>query len=204
MPQQKYLDNNPISVYLIDNFFNALRTLLNTAMSNSDQCHTYLEIGCGEGEIFRRLEKDIKGNFQAILGCDIDTEALAYAKTMVNWATFRQISIYDIPTHFDYVDTLVCCEVLEHLQRPDTALNMLAEICRGYVIISVPREPLWRILNIARGKYWAHLGNTPGHLNHWNNNSLRKLLNDKFDIIETLRPLPWLMYLLKPKKAERF
>jgi len=27
--------------------------------------------------------------------------------------------------------------------------------------VSVPREPLWRMLNMARGAYWKSLGNTP-------------------------------------------
>ena len=36
-----------------------------------------------------------------------------------------------------------------------------------HLLVSVPREPLWRALNMLRGAYWRALGNTPGHLNHW-------------------------------------
>jgi hypothetical protein len=30
----------------------------------------------------------------------------------------------------------------------------------------VPREPIWRIGNMARGRYLGDLGNTPGHIQH--------------------------------------
>ena len=50
---------------------------------------------------------------------------------------------------------------------PERALAEMARVARGYLLVSVPREPLWRALNIARGAYVRDLGNTPGHLNHW-------------------------------------
>ena len=47
---------------------------------------------------------------------------------------------------------------------------------RGYLLVCVPREPLWRGLNMARGAYLKDLGNTPGHLNHWSKRSFVALL----------------------------
>ena len=41
------------------------------------------------------------------------------------------------------------------------------------LLVSVPREPLWRGLNMARGAYMRDLGNTPGHVNHWSKRALR-------------------------------
>ena len=31
----------------------------------------------------------------------------------------------------------------------------------------VPREPVWRVLNVARGRYVRWLGNPPGHIQHF-------------------------------------
>jgi len=61
----------------------------------------------------------------------------------------------------------------------------------------VPREPIWRILNIARGKYIGDLGNTPGHVNHWSRRGFIDLLSRRFDVVEVRSPLPWTMALCR-------
>jgi hypothetical protein len=33
-------------------------------------------------------------------------------------------------------------------------------VCAGELVASVPREPIWRVLNLLRGTYWRHTGNT--------------------------------------------
>ena len=43
----------------------------------------------------------------------------------------------------------------------------------AHLLVSVPREPLWRALNVARGAYLRELGNTPGHVNHWSKRGVR-------------------------------
>ncbi len=62
---------------------------------------------------------------------------------------------------------------------PD-AEHTVAEMARvargGHLLVSVPREPLWRGLNMARGAYIKDLGNTPGHLNHWSRKAFVELL----------------------------
>lgn len=198
MAQAKYSTKNPIATYLVNNFFAALQQMLQSAMRDMETCNTYLEIGCGEGELFRRLEQDIKDNFDTITGLDIDMEALQDAKSSIAWADFHCCSIYDAISCVQSADLLICCEVLEHLQKPMDALDVLAKLCRGYMITSVPREPIWCMLNMFRGKYIRDFGNTPGHLNHWNSRSFRKFLSPRFTIIKELRPLPWIMFLTRP------
>ena len=93
---------------------------------------------------------------------------------------------------------VVCSEVLEHLENPRKALENLINATRNYLILSVPREPIWRILNILRGKYWSDFGNTPGHIQHWGSyNFIRFLKNDEMKIVKVKRPFPWTMVLLK-------
>ena len=36
-----------------------------------------------------------------------------------------------------------------------------------HLLLSVPREPIFRSCNLFTGRYVKDLGNTPGHLNHW-------------------------------------
>ncbi|MGD8379445.1 MAG: methyltransferase domain-containing protein [Gammaproteobacteria bacterium] len=90
-------------------------------------------------------------------------------------------------------DCVLLLEVLEHLDDYRQALREIFRVSSRHVIISVPNEPLWRVLNMARGKYWGALGNTPGHVNHWNRHALTALVNE-FGVCRQVRtPLPWLM-----------
>jgi hypothetical protein len=73
----------------------------------------------------------------------------------------------------------------------------MARCTRGHLLVSVPREPLWRMLNVARGAYVRDLGNTPGHLNHWSKRSFTKLLSRYGEVAERRSPFPWTMLLVR-------
>jgi ubiquinone/menaquinone biosynthesis C-methylase UbiE len=102
-------------------------------------------------------------------------------------------SVYDIERPQDAADLIVCCEVLEHVDAPERALEAIARVAERDVILSVPREPLWRVLNMARGKYISQLGNTPGHLNHWSSRGFVEMAQRYFDVIAVRKPVPWTM-----------
>ena len=63
--------------------------------------------------------------------------------------------------------------------------------------MSVPREPLWRMLNLARGAYVRDLGNTPGHVNHWSDAGFVALLARYGEVVEVRSPFPWTMLLVR-------
>ena len=95
---------------------------------------------------------------------------------------------------------VLCCEVLEHVADPVRALAVLARLARPHLIVSVPREPLWRALNLARGRYWPALGNTPGHLQHWSTPGFLALLQEHLEVVELHTPLPWTMALCRVRE----
>jgi hypothetical protein len=96
-------------------------------------------------------------------------------------------------------DLVICCEVLEHLPDPEATLRSLTRAARRAVVLSVPREPLWRVLNVARGKYWSELGNTPGHLQHWSSRGFAQFVGRHLEIVEIRTPLPWTAVLARPR-----
>ena len=103
-------------------------------------------------------------------------------------------SVYDLQPAEDRADLIVCCEVLEHVERPADALAALRGVGAKHYILSVPREPLWRVLNMARGKYLGALGNTPGHLNHWSRRGFVAFLErGGFRLERCVQPWPWTM-----------
>jgi hypothetical protein len=88
-------------------------------------------------------------------------------------------------------------EVLEHVPDPEAVLAEMARVASAWLLVSVPREPLWRSLNLARGAYVKDLGNTPGHLSHWSKRGFARLLARYGEIVELRSPLPWTMALLR-------
>ena len=87
--------------------------------------------------------------------------------------------------------------MLEHVPDPAHTVAEMARVASGHLLVSVPREPLWRGLNMARGAYVKQLGNSPGHLNHWSKRSFVKLLSRHGDVVEARSPFPWTMLLVR-------
>jgi hypothetical protein len=88
-------------------------------------------------------------------------------------------------------------EVLEHVPEPEATLSEMARVAERHLLVSVPREPIWRTLNMARGAYLRDLGNTPGHLNHWSKVGFVSLLSRYGTVEEVRTPLPWTMALVR-------
>ena len=72
----------------------------------------------------------------------------------------------------------------------------MARVAARHILVSVPREPLWRGLNVARGAYVRDLGNTPGHVNHWSKRGFIHLVERHGEVVETCSPFPWTMVLV--------
>lgn len=193
----KYQSANPIVKQMMKGFESALDDLVEIATPTSIH-----EVGCGEGHLtIRWLEKGF-----LVKGSDFSQKVIQIAKENAQRCNqspdvFSAKSIYEITSSADAADLIVCCEVLEHLEHPSIALAALQKVVNKHLIISVPREPLWRLLNMARGKYLDVFGNTPGHLQHWSASSFYKLVGCYFTIQEIRNPLPWTMLLCKPKVA---
>ena len=189
----KYRTRNPIARWLMQGFLSGFDRL-----SSRIPPGPVLEVGCGEGELSMRLAA--RGH--RVRGCDVSTEVIDEARGRARSAglavEFWQCDIQDL-TEQDAAPLVICCEVLEHLLDPQAGLERLALLARPWLIVSVPREPLWRAMNMARGKYLGQLGNTPGHLNHWGRGAFLSQLRERFDIVETASPVPWTMALCKVK-----
>jgi ubiquinone/menaquinone biosynthesis C-methylase UbiE len=106
---------------------------------------------------------------------------------------FAAASAYALPFGDRQFDLVLFLEVLEHLHDPRRALREARRVCAGRLVASVPLEPLWRVLNIARGAYWPCAGNTPGHLQNWSKGQFLKLLGEEWVVRRVATPLPWTM-----------
>jgi ubiquinone/menaquinone biosynthesis C-methylase UbiE len=190
----KYYTANPISGRLVKFFFRNI-----TELYLSVEAESVFDGGCGEGFILNTLNK--ARPVRSCYALDLDINEVKDASVNLPFCDVRQGSLYEIPFKDDSFDLVICSEVLEHLEDPGRGLHELHRISRKYVILSVPREPVWRILNIVRFTYWPEFGNTPGHLNHWTRYSFVKFVKKYFNILEIRSPLPWTLILGIKKQA---
>jgi SAM-dependent methyltransferase len=177
----KYGTGNPIERRLMAGFFKALDRML-----PEEPPSTVLEVGAGEGHVAARVRDRYPG--VRVVTFDLPDPALTAA-----WEPGRGVfgSADRLPFAPASFDLVLAIEVLEHVPWPDRALAEIHRVARGPVVASVPREPLWRVLNLARGKYVRDLGNTPGHIQHWSRRGFAREVGAQLRVDELASPLPW-------------
>jgi 2-polyprenyl-3-methyl-5-hydroxy-6-metoxy-1,4-benzoquinol methylase len=181
----KYASKNPIERRLMAGFFSALDDSLPDRAPG-----TVLEVGVGEGEVSGRLRALYPT--ATILGADLPDPTLAgeWQRRGIG-GVFADIA--HLPFTSKSFDLVMAIEVLEHVPDPAAALAELARLSRSHLVLSVPREPIWRVANLARGKYVTSLGNTPGHIQHWSRRRFVDLVGSQFDVVSVRSPFPWTM-----------
>lgn len=189
--RDKYLKTNVISRYLIDGFFGGIESLVGRTKPD---VRTAIEVGCGEGFSTQRISGYLGASvaFQAL---DVEADLVQAARRNNPSLKIDQGTIYDLKHPDRAFDLVFTLEVLEHLEHPEKALKEIKRIANKWLIISVPREPIWSAMNMARGKYWNDFGNTPGHIQRWSTSEFRRFIGSELKVIEMRTPLPWTILL---------
>lgn len=188
----KYGSTNPVVRRLMSNFERTLGELFVQASPSS-----VLDVGCGEGVLTHQWALALGD--KRIVGIDLDDPKLLAeqaTRTAPN-LEYRVMKAENMPFADDEFGLASAIEVLEHVPDPAHTVAEMARVARDHLLVSVPREPLWRGLNIARGAYVKDLGNTPGHVNHWSKRSFVKLLSQHGEVVEAKSPFPWTMLLVR-------
>jgi 2-polyprenyl-3-methyl-5-hydroxy-6-metoxy-1,4-benzoquinol methylase len=188
----KYGSTNPLVRRLMAGFEAALNELWTRAAPRS-----VLDVGCGEGLLTERWAEQVGDG--RIVGIDLDDPKLRaeWQRRSRPNLEFRVEEASSLSFADDSYDLACGIEVLEHVPDPEATLAEMARVASRQLLVSVPREPLWRILNMARGAYLRQFGNTPGHLNHWSKRAFISLASRYGTIEQTRSPLPWTMLLVR-------
>jgi 2-polyprenyl-3-methyl-5-hydroxy-6-metoxy-1,4-benzoquinol methylase len=189
----KYGSTNPVVRRLMAGFEGTLEELFTRADPQS-----LLDVGCGEGVLTHQWAQRL-GDQRRVVGIDLDDPALhaEWAKRTAPNLEYRVMKAENLPFADDEFDAAAAIEVLEHVPDAEHTVAEMARVAKRWLLVSVPREPLWRALNMARGAYWKDLGNTPGHLNHWSKRAFVALLSRHGEVVEARSPFPWTMLLVR-------
>jgi SAM-dependent methyltransferase len=187
----KYGSSNPLVRRLMERFERTAVELLEPTRPGS-----VLDVGCGEGVLVERWARRLPA--ARLVGVDLEEPSIqqGWSEHVAPNLEYRVVEGPGLPFADDEFELASAMEVLEHLPDPEQMLAEMSRCASRYLLVSVPREPMWRMLNMARGAYWSSLGNTPGHLNHWSARSLRALLSGYGEVVEVRSPFPWTMVLV--------
>ena len=188
----KYGSTNPVVKRLMARFEATLDELFAQAAPQS-----LLDVGCGEGVLTTEWAERLGDG--RIVGIDLDDPKLRaeWEKRSRPNLEFRAEEATRLSFADDEFDMATAIEVLEHVPDPEATVAEMARVAGKWLLVSVPREPIWRITNMARGAYLTSLGNTPGHVNHWSKVSFKSLLTQYGTVEEIRSPFPWTMLLVR-------
>ena len=176
---------NPIARFLYNQFKSDLHGLIEKLQINN-----ILEIGCGKGDILNSIDNKFDFKLQ---GVDIEKHIIREAAQIYPNINFQQGDGINLSFEDDSFDLVLILEVLEHVEHIKDFILGAKRVARKHLIFSVPREPLFQILNFTRGAHLLTLGNAPGHINHWKSHEFIELLSIYFEIKDVKKPIPWTM-----------
>jgi SAM-dependent methyltransferase len=188
----KYGSDNPVVRRLMAAFERDLDELFGLAAPTS-----LLDVGCGEGVLVHSWAQRL-GNAR-VVGIDLEEDSIqaGWSERQAPNLEYRVMEAENLPFADREFDLASAIEVLEHVPDPEHTVSEMARCAERHLLVSVPREPLWRMLNMARGAYWPALGNTPGHLNHWSRRSFVEMLSRHGEVAQVRSPFPWTMLLVR-------
>lgn len=155
-----------------------------------------LDLGCRDGMLTAFF---CRGN--AVLGVDVDRNALQMAKAKLNIETIW----VDLNTEWPFLpksyDVIIACEIMEHLFFLDPFLENVKESLKpgGVFIGSVPNA--FRMRNRWKFLFGNHYENDPTHVRQFSVLSLQKTLNEYFQEIEII-PLQGKVFPLIPVSSK--
>ena len=188
----KYNATNPVMRRLMTGFERSLEELF----ARADPC-SLLDVGCGEAVLTHRWAQRLAP--RRVVGIDLEDPSIQaeWEKRRAPNLTYRVMKAENLPFADSEFDVAAAIEVLEHVPDPAHTVAEMARVAERWLLVSVPREPLWRTVNVARGAYLRDLGNTPGHVNHWSKRSFVRLLGRHGEVVEARSPFPWTMLLVR-------
>lgn len=185
---------------LINQFNEKLLEKIYLFSYNSPPPIRILDAGCGEGFITKLIKDKIR--HAEIIGVDESIRALNEARLRNPNIKFLLSDISEMKFTNNAFDIVVCCEVLEHLKNPESAIIELKRVASKMLVLTVPLEPWFRIGNFMSLQNISRFGNPADHINHWTMSKFKRDMSNffrEYDCSWTIS-FPWIVLCACKKK----
>jgi len=133
-----------------------------------------LDVGCGSGVLLNYIK--LKNHFRDLWGSDFSQQSIDLAKNFeVN--VFRADLLHLSDFSGSRYNSIICSEVLEHIEEDEKAIANLFELLQpsGKIIVTVPFSM----------KYWSEHDEFAGHIRRYELNELKeKFIRNNFQILD--------------------
>jgi 2-polyprenyl-3-methyl-5-hydroxy-6-metoxy-1,4-benzoquinol methylase len=171
----KHTHPNAIFRFFVNRFFRKFHDFF--GITNT---HSVLEIGCGEGFVLDFLAK--RRPSLHLNGIDSDIEAIRFASRIsASTIDFVCADGAHLPSADHSFDTVVLSEVLEHVPDPDQLLKEALRVSRRYLLITLPREPYFRML--AKCFEVFGIAEDPDHVHFWTRREFQDWIRSQARVI---------------------
>jgi len=175
----KYKSKNPIKRFFVKLFLGRVEKLVKGTGGKR-----IIDVGCGEGQAIKYLKKKISK--LEIVGVDISRQAVELARKDNPEVKFLvgDVNKIDKLVGNEKFDLVMCLEVLEHLDRPEGALEAFGRLNSDKFLFSVPNEPFFSLGNFLMLKNISRFGNDSDHKQRWTKGEFAKLVKKHFKVIK--------------------
>jgi trans-aconitate methyltransferase len=191
--RQKYANKNPLHRFALDRFFDAVAREVRTLHPA-----TTLEFGCGDGLFLQKL-KDRHVLFEQLCGVDLRTDAIEHARHLHPDYRFECRDLLDWDLAGGSFDLVIASEVLEHLPEPARFLERMIHLSRRHLLLTVPWEPWFRLMNLLRGRDIGRLGNHPEHVNLWSFAGFVNFVASQAEVVRAYTVFPFTIVLAEKR-----
>lgn len=139
-----------------------------------------LDVGVGSGRSLRFIEEEGVADQIDFYGFDLSPDRLSSVYKAKRWRLFHGNIEEGTPFEAQSFDIVLCEQILEHLARPQAALNEISRLLRpdGLLVLGVPTFP-WGFSHLRRlmvrvSARW--FGVRRSHLQTFNSASIRRLV----------------------------
>lgn len=157
-----------------------------------------LDFGCGEAFLLDELlKRDVA--FAGYTGLDAREGAIAEAYARHPAREFIAADIFDWPNDDRRFELVLASQVLEHLFEPERYLERLVRLASGRLLLTVPLEPWFQLMNLMRGRDFIRLGNHPEHINHWSEETFADFVGTQAEVKRAWTVFPFVFVLAAPR-----
>lgn len=132
-------------------------------------------------------------------GIDLRADAVSAARLRWPKHKFTHANLFDSAYDDKTYHTVMALEVLEHVFEPEKVLQRLVALSEQNLLLTVPNEPWFQLINLARGRDFIRLGNHPEHINHWNAKTFADFVSPFAEVVGVKTRFPFVILTASPR-----